>query len=467
MNEIYERNILNIPTRRYSLRKNNRDQQDVICNTGKMEEFAKLSVDEKLNKVFQALAVSESQRKLDLQNLKDEFTGIIKLEVKEALKKSSENKKEIDKNSREIQKASREISEIQTSLAEIKRHIANEGQSTISTTIGSSFSDAVLLGQEKIQPTRTPPSRANNIVIHGVPEGEEAETRRYLNDLLTFLEVPFSIETGQVHVLRLGSSKNKSEDHPRPVKLQFRNPDERNECFKNIRKLKGVTKFDKIRLSDDLTPRELSFRQDLQCVGQMCKEKGYKYKIKNDTILVQDTLYTRATIDKLPHDISMEMSKTVPVDKGAGIAFQSEWSYLSNFSKSPIVFKNQGFTSVEQGYIYGKAMSANARDICENILQTTDPYELKQIGKSIINTTKWETTREKLLLDLMTLKFTQNPDLTQKLRMTKDAFLYEAVLDRTYGCGITLRNKEDINRAAPGLNKTGQNLMYIRSHCLN
>ena len=102
--------------------------------------------------------------------------------------------------------------------------------------------------------------------------------------------------------------------------------------------------------------------------------------------------------------------------------------------------------------------------MADKILTITNPFELKKMGKTELHSAaKWESTHEKVLFDLMKSKFEQNKSLSDKLCNTGDLVLYEAVKDRKFGVGFNLRDCDKITNTCPGLNKTGQALMSIRS----
>ena len=363
--------------------------------------------------------------------------------------------KRIDGNTESIDKLNIKVSQIEQQLGQLTQA---QGATAVN------YAMSVTNGAQYPPPPSSTENRSLNLIVHGLPiSNTDSELRGELNALFNFLEVPFSIESAQIHIVKLGQAGKES----RPVKLTFRSLQDRGQIFRNIKNLKNATQYDGVRISDDLTPSELKVREDLLSLAIYCRDKGYDCKVRNDKISINDRQYTLDGLNDLPDGITMEAVKTVEVDDGQGLAFQGPWSYLSNLHNCKIEYGGYIYTSVEQGLTHQKAIAATARDILPEIMATTDGFKLKRLAKDIILTSKWEQTRDKVLFNLMLAKFKQNVVLKDKLLATGKKHLFEAVKDRHYGCGFTLREKEKISVANnPFQNQTGKNLMLIRSQYL-
>lgn len=132
---------------------------------------------------------------------------------------------------------------------------------------------------------------------------------------------------------------------------------------------------------------------------------------------------------------------------------------FSNFYNSPFSLKiNQKqitFPTVEHYFHYQKALLFNDKDAQQAILNTTDPLQVKRIGRTVknFNHEQWESVAPKHLANGMYLKFTQNPTLKKQLLNTKDATLEEVnPYDNKYGIG----------KDGDGQNLTGKCLMQVR-----
>ena len=98
--------------------------------------------------------------------------------------------------------------------------------------------------------------------------------------------------------------------------------------------------------------------------------------MKEDKIIINDHVYSKATLNILPDGLSLERAKTVLVDNKKGLAFQGEHSWLSNFYMAPINDKGNSYASVEQGLVHQAALDSNMmqRGTANKIMSTTDPY---------------------------------------------------------------------------------------------
>ena len=95
-----------------------------------------------------------------------------------------------------------------------------------------------------------------------------------------------------------------------------------------------------------------------------------------------------------------------------------------------------------------------------------NPYEIKRITKNIPKSTQWDSLKDQVIFNLMLSKFQQNESIKIKLLNTGNKKLYEAVKDKHWGIGYSLREAKKINSAVPANNQTGKNLMLIRASYL-
>lgn len=102
--------------------------------------------------------------------------------------------------------------------------------------------------------------------------------------------------------------------------------------------------------------------------------------------------------------------------------FFGEYRFLSNFASSPIVWKDVTWPTVEHAYQAAKSLDP---DVHERIRQLATPGAAKRAGKVIALRPDWEVVKVSIMLELVWLKFTQNPHLADKLLATGDAFLEE------------------------------------------
>ena len=186
--------------------------------------------------------------------------------------------------------------------------------------------------------------------------------------------------------------------------------------------------------------------------------------MQNLAIVIEGKRYHYQDINDLPYNLSLEHSKTVVLD--TGIAFQLHASFLSSMYPCDFTYDNKKYSSVEQAFAHAAALSTNNQVAAAQIMHTQDPYKVKAMTKRMKLGESWAKASDRIILDIITAKFTQNPHLTQKLRDTGNANLYEATVDRRYGCGYTLRDRDKIGPTAPGRNLMGKLLEKVRDEIL-
>lgn len=138
---------------------------------------------------------------------------------------------------------------------------------------------------------------------------------------------------------------------------------------------------------------------------------------------------------------------------------KNSYQDFSNFTKTPFTVHLNGqpttFPTVEHYFHYQKANLFNDRSSKIAILNTPDPLQAKRIGRQVNNfdPKAWNAVAEKHIANGMYLKFSQHPDLKEKLLATGNEDLLEAnPYDNKYGIG----------RDGKGQNLTGKCLMRVR-----
>lgn len=138
---------------------------------------------------------------------------------------------------------------------------------------------------------------------------------------------------------------------------------------------------------------------------------------------------------------------------------KNSYQDFSNFAKAPFTVHLNGqpttFPTVEHYFHYQKANLFNDKSAKIAILNTPIPLQAKRIGQEIINfdPKAWDAVAEKHIANGMYLKFSQHPELKEKLLATGNEDLLEAnPYDNKYGIG----------RDGKGQNLTGKYLMRVR-----
>ncbi len=172
-------------------------------------------------------------------------------------------------------------------------------------------------------------------------------------------------------------------------------------------------------------------------------------------------------------ELQEEKSKEVPIilfEKTDG----NEFGFLSLDWAVQIPFNSMNYHSVKQALAAELAKQFNDQNHLDEILQTESPeeitYSLKDVpGDKDANEAKWNENTKKLLYDINLVKFTQYPELGNRLLETKNAILGAYFPDDTLmGIGISLDRLESKNPIHwTGQNILGKVLMEIREYLKN
>ncbi len=101
--------------------------------------------------------------------------------------------------------------------------------------------------------------------------------------------------------------------------------------------------------------------------------------------------------------------------------FFNEYRWLSNFWPAPLKINGITYKNSEAAYQSFK-FPADQRAQFSNL----NPDEAKKLGKNAkIDQKEWNRTKMFIMILVVSSKFSQNPDLKQKLKETGDAYLEE------------------------------------------
>lgn len=109
--------------------------------------------------------------------------------------------------------------------------------------------------------------------------------------------------------------------------------------------------------------------------------------------------------------------------------FKDDNSFLSNFYIAPVVYQGVRFENSEAAYQAAKCPN-RMLEFCG-----LTPSEAKKLGRRVVLRIDWEEVKFGVMYQACKAKFTQNPDLAQKLIATGDAELVEGNTwgDRIWG----------------------------------
>ena len=102
-------------------------------------------------------------------------------------------------------------------------------------------------------------------------------------------------------------------------------------------------------------------------------------------------------------------------------SFKDEYSFLSNFYRTSVMYKNMMFTSSEAAYQSQKTLNG----INQLKFTKLNPFQAKKAGVNVLIRPDWEQIKDQVMEDCVRDKFTRNLDLRQLLLETGDEELVE------------------------------------------
>lgn len=132
--------------------------------------------------------------------------------------------------------------------------------------------------------------------------------------------------------------------------------------------------------------------------------------------------------------------------------------FLSNFAPSPVT-TDDGLTYPTGEHAFQAHKTVDIRERMA-ILHCRTARDAKAAGRKVRLVNDWDSTRKRVMSDVVMAKFWQNPDLAERLTQTGDAHLTEGNYwhDNYWGDCWCPRCK-----STPGLNYLGQILMWVRA----
>ena len=226
----------------------------------------------------------------------------------------------------------------------------------------------------------------------------------------------------------------------------------------------GLDEIDKIVLSKRNTESSTKetegvhpLRQPNQTgVGQSKSKPQRPPRRKRSNELTPTNLIDLATLVN-PQIPSVRIAKTK-----AGYTFQGPNAYMSNFYVIEFIFEGVRYQLVEQAYQFKFAMHHKEFDIAQKLLNKTNGYDIKKDVEGIVHDAEWGHICVPLLRALMYAKFSQNPELMDRLVATYPHPLIESTKDTEWGGGLPFGDPDYDRGIVKGENKCGKELSSIR-----
>ena len=111
--------------------------------------------------------------------------------------------------------------------------------------------------------------------------------------------------------------------------------------------------------------------------------------------------------------------------------FRGENYYLSNFYETPVTYEGITYQNNEAAFQAQKCLNPKDRIQFAGMNAT----EAKKLGRSVTLRPDWERVKTSIMRDVVHAKFSQHPELAEKLMATGNAYLAEGNTwhDRVWG----------------------------------
>ena len=222
----------------------------------------------------------------------------------------------------------------------------------------------------------------------------------------------------------------------RPVIVTLTKTSTRDDILKNRNNIKKNPNCKNVWVNEVVHDKINLQRNELHAIHLLAVKNGHQSKHILDIITIDGIVYSHNTIHKLPADLTMEPA-FLREYKGQ-IFFNSENVFLSNFYPCKIVLADAVCSSLEQAYFYIMAKEIGDLKTAQLILKTHSPRKIKKIGSTLNVTQKWLEKNDQVMFDLLTIKYSTNPELKAKLLATGNKKLVESTMNNYWGCGLTI-----------------------------
>lgn len=304
-------------------------------------------------------------------------------------------------------------------------------------------------------------SRGLNLLIDGLPEIPNEDTPSHTCGLLAKFVPQF--ERSMVDTaFRLGRPQHLNQNKvPRRVMLYLTS----NMAKETILGFAGAianagAPGARVFINEDILEPTKRRRTDMYKYVCFLKEKGISAVQKGDGVIFNNTLYRYDEILNMEEGFSFKDSRT---KRSNGVlAFQSQFSPLSNLFISPLKRNGIVFRSAEHAFQYAKALDAKQLALAKSILTEPCSYEAMAIGKRIPLTAGWQTKQLGVMEEILRLKLEQVPAFAKELKASDNHHLVENTRSFFWGSGTYFNAPYIFTKHYPGRNNLGKLLEKVR-----
>ena len=304
-------------------------------------------------------------------------------------------------------------------------------------------------------------SKSHALIVKNLPESQNT-AKQDIDALFGMLQINLTCERSCDKVYRLGRpSQNQTNPLPRPIYVNLIKESQKGEIFLAMPNLRG-TALAKVYVDNDQSATIQRQMGNLRAVAAVARNQGMRAQVRQGKVIINDTPYPHDKLHRLPPQIAIERIKTIEI-QGIGIGYQGEFSPLLNMSKFEVEYDNEVYPTAEHAIVATRAKIENNPTMEAMAKFHSDAFTVKSKAKRWDESITWQNIKLDTHEDIIYQKFKNNPILKKMILDTGDKRLFECTMDRYYGVGYSLAQRNKIKKSGnPGKNQGGQTLMKVR-----
>ena len=424
-------------------------------------------MEQKIDLILAAQDIQENdmkELKKDIKQLKTDVGLLPKIQLQLTTVKTdiTELKTDVNDNKASIADLEARIKEISEVNEELQRNFQQQSKLTLGDISDNKKNKVAEQVTEQVTEQIRRIGKRKQLIFEGIAENQSTPLETLIGQIIHDTGVkttPQDID----QVFRVGI---KSKTKPRAVLVTFTKQSTRDKIYRARQTIKTNPACQYIWINEALDDTQRYERSLLRALSELAREEGLETKAVGDVLIVQGIKYNFATIDKLPHNITLERAYLRETEDS--LYFQSEFSWPSSFAPVNIKYLGTPYTTLEQGYTHRMAVKSGDAEVANEILREHRPRRCKALAKRIKNLNWTEEDEQTEMAALVHKKF-QLPEYRRKLVATEGKRLVECTKDRKWAGGVTLWSQEvkSNSKVLPGKNLLGKILEQERKKILD
>lgn len=303
-------------------------------------------------------------------------------------------------------------------------------------------------------------SRRNNLIIDQLSEIDNEDTIMRINTILS--NTLSKDELNEIKVLRAYRMGRKRPGNAcRKILVEISTPLGRDICIQQATKITKSGNDGRPYYVNEDVPEDLKRKKmDLYRYINHLKSRNHTVEKMGEDLMIDGILWKSTEFNNLPSGDRIMDSRTIT--SGGIVAFQSEYSPLSNFFPCHLKMNGMVYCSAEQCYQHMKAVHHKKNQKVRDILATQNPYDLMYYGKEITEDIEWAGNKLAIMERIIKTKADQVPMFYDFLKATNDLKLIENSWSSFWGSGCAFNAKCLWNNSYRGLNHLGRILQKVR-----